>query len=347
MDHDEVVSQNRAALRATTAFAGKQLGTLAWEPVAGSEAAAELSNTETRSDGSPWGEGPPRTAYAAANLMMLGVVDDLKSLERLLVDPVPVVGPTVLARSAIEIASGAWWLMEPGIGARRRACRELVLSLTSARRAEQVGDEYAESFRQSGDPIPVDIAALIAAARQQEPTVLQRITELAVAAPTSGPQIENEKADSATDATAKMLQTLLPANLPATVFYRTYSAVTHGQFYGLTNFMTPTIQPDGTPFWQWKPNFEILDSTVQIAVGAVRENYQRIATVMGWDQKDANLWAAEIHAIYNSLFRFQVRWNRPNLQRCQRVSQSGAHRGTITADQQVGRPGGDVRSPLA
>jgi hypothetical protein len=300
MDHDEVVSQNRAALRATSAFAETQLGTPVWDPAAASEAAAELSNTETRNDGAPWGERPPRTAYAAASLLMLGVIDDLKSLERLLVDPVPVIGPTVLARSAIEIASGAWWLMEPGIGARPRVCRELVLSLTSARRAKQVVDEYAEEYRKSGDPIPVNDAALIADARQQEPTVLQRITDLGIAAPTSGLQIENEKADSATHATAKMLQALLSANLPGTSFYRTYSAVTHGQFYGLTNFMTSAVQPDGTPFWQWAPNFEILDSTIQIAIGAFRETYQRIATVMGWDQKDANVWDAEIHAIYNS-----------------------------------------------
>jgi hypothetical protein len=229
MDHDKVVSQNRAALRATIDFAEKQLGALAWEPAAGSEGAAELSNAVTRYDRSPWGESPPRTAYAAAKLMMLGVVDDLKSLERLLVDPVPVIGPTVIARSAIEIASGAWWLMEPGIGARRRVCRELVASLTSARRAKQVADEYVESFGASGDPIPADIAAMIAEARQQEPTVMQRIRELAVTAPTSGLKIENEEADSATVATAKMLKALLPTNWPATTVYRTYSAVTHGQ----------------------------------------------------------------------------------------------------------------------
>ncbi|WP_300604282.1 hypothetical protein [Trebonia sp.] len=304
MDHNEVVSQNRAALRATVDFAEKRLGTLVWEPVTGSEAAAELSSTEMRNDGSPWGNRPLRTAYAAANLMMLGVVDDLKSLERLLVDPVPVIGPTVLARSAIEIASGAWWLAEPGIGARRRVCRELVLSLTSARRAKQIADEYAESFQQSGDPTPVEVALMIAEARQQESTILQRIAELAVAAPTSGPQIENEKADSATDATAKMFKALqptkLPANLPTKIFYRTYSAVTHGQFYGLTNFMTPAMQPDGTPFWQWGPNSEILDSTIQMAIAAFSETYRRIATVMGWDRKDAQLWDAAVHAIYNT-----------------------------------------------
>lgn len=52
--------------------------------------------------------------------MMTGVLDNLTALPHLLDDPMPVIGPTVVARSAIEIASGTWWLMEPGIGARAR-----------------------------------------------------------------------------------------------------------------------------------------------------------------------------------------------------------------------------------
>lgn len=52
----------------------------------------------------------------------------------------PAIGPTVIARSALEIRTTARWLMQPGIGVRRQACRELVLSLTSARRATQVAE---------------------------------------------------------------------------------------------------------------------------------------------------------------------------------------------------------------
>jgi hypothetical protein len=113
-----------------------------WDPRVGSEAAAELRNSEVRLGGDPWGDDQPRTAYAAANLMMTAVLDNLASLGQLLGDQMPVIGLTVIARSAIEIAAGAWWLMEYGIGARRRVCRELVLSLTSARRAKQVADEF-------------------------------------------------------------------------------------------------------------------------------------------------------------------------------------------------------------
>ena len=100
---------------------------------------------------------------------------------------------------------------------------------------------------------------------------MQRITNLAVTAPTSGPKIENEQADAATTATAKMLEALLPPDTLGTIVYRTYSAVTHGQFYGLMNFMTPAVQPDGTPFLQWQLPPDLLDSTIQIAIGAFRE----------------------------------------------------------------------------
>jgi hypothetical protein len=130
------------ALSATVTFGPRHLGPDVWEPAAGSQAAAELASTESRADGSRWGEQVPRTAYAAANLLMTAVLDDLCSVQRLLGEPMPVIGVSVVARSAIEIGHRVWWLMEPGIGARRRACRELVLSLTSARRAKQVADGF-------------------------------------------------------------------------------------------------------------------------------------------------------------------------------------------------------------
>lgn len=120
MDHQDVVAEGTAALQATVDFGTRHLGSAKWEPRPGSPAAGELANTEVRQDGSPWGEDPVRTAYAAANLMMTGVLDNLAGLRQLLADQMPVIGPTVIARSAIEIASGAWWLMEPGIAARRR-----------------------------------------------------------------------------------------------------------------------------------------------------------------------------------------------------------------------------------
>jgi len=295
MEHQIAVSEGQAALRATLLFGQRHLGPAKWEPAPGSEAAGELANAELRSQGGPWGEDPPRTAYAAANLMMTAVLDNLSSIHQVLGSQMPVIGPTVLARSAIEIASGVWWLMEPGIGARRRVCRELALSLESARRARQVGEE----FQATGFQISQEISDAL----QQEGRVMQRITDLGITPPSSAgysPAVENEKAKSATDATTDMFRAALPKSVPGTSVYRTYSAVMHGEIYGLMNFMAPGVTSDGSAILHWHLPPEVLDSTIQLAILAFRESYQRINKVMGWGKLEGDLWEAKLQKIYNS-----------------------------------------------
>ena len=106
-----------------------------------------------------------RTAYAAANLLMTAVVDDLCTVRRLLGEQMPVIGVPVVARSALEIGHKVWCLMEPGIGGRRRTCRELVLGLTGSRRAKQVAQG-----------LQTDPGASEALGQEQH--VVKRITEL-------------------------------------------------------------------------------------------------------------------------------------------------------------------------
>lgn len=291
-----MISAGQAALEATLRFGQRHLGPAKWEPGPGSEAAAELANVEVRQGGDPWGEDPPRTAYAAAKLMMHGVLDDLTSIHQLLADQMPVIGPTVIARSAIEIASGAWWLMEPGIGARRRVCRAAALTLTSARRSKQVADEFhANGFR---------IGPEITDALQQEARVLQHLQDLGITTPISTgftPTIENERAKSATGATAAMLRTVLPASAPGESVYRTFSAVTHGELYGLLGFMTPgEVRPDGSALLHWNLPPDVLEGTIVLAILAFRESYRRINKVMGWGKIESDLWEIRLAKIYNS-----------------------------------------------
>ncbi len=290
MDHQTAVAENREALEVTLRVGDRHLGAGKWEPAAGSEAAAELTNTETRANGDPWGEDPLRTAYAVANLMMIGVRDNLTGINQLLDDQMAVIGPTIVARSAIEIASGAWWLMESGIGARRRVCRELVLSLISARRTAQIASE----FQAQGFPLIPEVAA----AAQQEAQVLQRIADLGIAPPTGtrfSPNVGGEQAMNDTDATAAMLKAVISPSAPPEFVYRAYSAITHGQIYGLMNFMTP----DSAGLLHWNLPPEVLDSTVQLAIAAFREVYQRIQTVMGWGKLEPDLWEIRLSKIYN------------------------------------------------
>jgi hypothetical protein len=293
-----VARESRAALEATARFGHRHLGPAKWDPEPGSEAAIEIANTAVRQNGDPWGEDPPRTAYAAANLMMIGVLDNLVSIHNLVGVEMPVIGPTVVARSAIEIASGAWWLMEPGIGVRRRVCRELALSLESARRAKQVAREFEAHALAHG----VQVGPEITDALQQETCVLQRITDLGIAPPSQGysPEVENEKAESATKATADVLKEVLRKLGPGTSVYRTYSAVTHGTFYGLMNFMEPGVAADGSTLLSWHLPPQVLDSTVQLAIAAFGQTYKRINKVMGWGKLEHDLWEIKLMKIYKS-----------------------------------------------
>jgi hypothetical protein len=293
-----VALDGRAALEATVRFGQRHLGSAKWEPQPGSEAAVEIANTEVRQTGAPWGEDPPRTAFAAANLMMTGVLDNLASIHKLIGIEMPVIGPTVVARSAIEIASGAWWLMEPGIGARRRVCRELALSLESARRARQVAEEFQAHALAHG----VQAGQEVTDALRQEAGVLQRIADLGIAPPSPGfsPKVETEKAESATDATAGVLEEVLRKHGPRSSIYRTYSAVTHGTFYGLMNFMEPRTAADGSELLSWHLPPQVLDSTVQMAIGAFEQAYKRINTAMGWGKLEHDLWEIKLRKIYSS-----------------------------------------------
>ena len=300
VDHQTAVTENRAALQATIDFGIRKLQASKWEPAPGSEAADELVNTEVRADGSPWGEEQLRTAYAAANLMMTGVLDNLAALRQLLDDRMSVIGPTVVARSAIEIGSGVWWLMEPGIGARTRVCRELALSLGSARRAGQI----AKEFRDTG----FDIGDAIKEAEQQEARILQRIAALGVRTSGSGysPKIENEEAPDATHGTAAMLKAVMPTSIPGTAIYRTYSAVTHGEIYGLMNFMAPGVSSDGTTLLHWHLPPDVLDSTIQMAITGFREPWKRINVIMGWGKLEGDLWEIKLSKIYSTAERVRV-----------------------------------------
>jgi hypothetical protein len=178
--------------------------------------------------------------------------------------------------------------MEPGIGIRKRVARELILSLTSARRAKFV----AEKFHNSPDR---------AAGIAQEAQILRRVKELGLAKPSGpylSPQIENEELKGPTDVTADMLDQHFPAGTPASSVYLTYSAVSHGELYGLMHFLTSEMQADGSITLRWQPQMPILNSTVDLALLAFREPYLRISKVMGWGPLEDQLWENNLSRIF-------------------------------------------------
>jgi hypothetical protein len=281
-----LLNQLYRALQRTRQFGADTLDRPMWEPMPGAEAAGEIADAVKL-----FGHDRQiRTTYAIANVLMIAVLDQLGALQCLLQNPMPVIAPTVVARSAIEIASLAWWLMEPGIGGKRRVSRDLVLSLASAREAAVVADLLFGHGPDCDDTL------------DQERQVLQRISDagLQVSGTRKSPRVGTEAAASATEQTADMLHAGLGTKNPPTAVYKAYSATAHGTIYGLMNFMASRMEPDGANRLHWGPRADVLDSTVQTAIIAFRQAWDRVNTVMGWDNaKIAQEWADDLDKIFN------------------------------------------------
>ena len=153
------------------------------------------------------------------------------------------------------------------------------LSLVSARRAAQVAQELRDDqSREEG--------------LAQEDRVLAQIASLAISPP-EGPRyrpvIEGESFPEATEITAAMLEPCYPALTGTRSFYRSYSAVLHGQLYGLMNFMTPAIQADGSILLSWQLRGSVLYGSVEVALLSFREPFKRINQHMGWGRLEYDL----------------------------------------------------------
>lgn len=77
----------------------------AWVIEPGSKASVEVSNAESRLDGSPWGERPVRTAYALAQMATKLTVEMAKCVASLVKSARPAPGIETLTRTSLE--SGA------------------------------------------------------------------------------------------------------------------------------------------------------------------------------------------------------------------------------------------------
>jgi len=97
-----------------------------------------------------------------------------------------------------------------------------------------------------------------------------------------------------------MLRAVVPANAPPDFVYRTYSAITHGELYGLMNFMTPGASSSGSALLHWYLPPDVLGSTIQVTIAAFKQTYERIRKVMGWGMLAGDLWEAKIRRIYRN-----------------------------------------------
>jgi hypothetical protein len=102
-------------------------------PRAGSDAASDLA-------GSQWGEAPVRDALDIAWMAIGAAASETLAFGAVLPGARTCYAPEVLARAALESASLALWLLEPGIGPRKRVARSIAYRLSGATHMERALD---------------------------------------------------------------------------------------------------------------------------------------------------------------------------------------------------------------
>jgi hypothetical protein len=158
---DEDVAEIRRFLLDTCADLKRWLPEPQWRPGWQSEAAQEQANEEHGSGG-PWGSGPVRSVYIAAAMYLEAVLQCMRATADSITTDTTHYVPDCLARAAMEAGSQAFWLLEAGIGARRRVGRFMLLRASGAQRlAEEVARTDPGGASMSGET-PERAAALAA-----------------------------------------------------------------------------------------------------------------------------------------------------------------------------------------
>lgn len=238
----------------------------AWTFEPGSSASAEVSNTETRLDGTPWGDRPVRTAYAYAQMATKLAVEFSRCAALLIGSDRPAPGIETETRSALEAGSVAWWLLQPELTARLRVCRMQLLRRNSAR-------ELARSIEEVGeDPSVAGIETIAGIEAECRDLGLSPFTQ-------GGDKLEGEVRLKYT-ARVKALTDEL-GNQGA---YSIYSGSAHAELAGIWRLFAQTgaTLPGREPIYSPAANPEASYAAADSALKAVMGPVERVAGLFGW-----------------------------------------------------------------
>lgn len=146
---DSMLEVLREVLDVTGRAARRRYELAFWTPRSDSPFGADLANTEVDVHLRPWGPQEPTMAFEMARLSILVIDDFLTSIDKLLappLPPLPMYGQEVLARSVLEGAGFAFWLMDPQITVRQRVARTYLhfweAATTAVKNATAVGSAH-------------------------------------------------------------------------------------------------------------------------------------------------------------------------------------------------------------
>jgi hypothetical protein len=238
----------------------------------------ELANAAEFQADSPWGD-PVQDAHNLGQLLLFAAGDCVEALVAVLSPEraTPVYAHLVLARGALEQASRAWWLFDPGIGVRLRVARV-------------VNDRLFGIAQQ--DRLPVSEQDRTRALERREDLLAEAERlgfEIAVSRRADVPYLEEVRPGQ-----TQLVKELLGARLGALV-YGLFSAVAHGTTFGLMQSVQRAPNAPRPPGVEWGAVITDSLNVVHVLAAvmlATREAFDRRNDLFGWKSEAWNASAA-------------------------------------------------------
>lgn len=237
-------------------------------PLAGSPAIEELrAALEEPAAVGVWGEVPVRMAYAVAIMCYSAALEQARAMLPLMAGDFSAVPVVVLARSLLEAASQAWWLLEPEIGHRRRVKRLQALRFRSGVEGERAAE--------------ADGAAPDQYHRYTETTdqVMRFSQALGLAIPSQDRNVYVCGGERLPTASRRVVMMFADVDVPS--LYHLYSGFPHGELFALRQ----GFEQVGDRGLHWRPtlNVDTFKGVVAVTSYAFYPPGARIATLFGLD----------------------------------------------------------------
>ncbi|MGW5658366.1 hypothetical protein [Streptomyces humi] len=206
----------------------------------GSPAALELQDDDLAGE---WGARPVQDAHLAAITPTSAVMDHLDALGVLFTSPSGLMASHTVARSALDIATKPWFLLEPGVDARERVRRYMNYRLQSLKEQSlMVGNDQSPGAEAARQHVRERTERILRAARHHGFSVKEKITDK-MRPCYLGPHRVPSTTEMASEIIAPGGSRL------GALLWRANSAVAHGQTHGLMMFYAeapgaPVTGPD-------------------------------------------------------------------------------------------------------
>lgn len=220
-----------------------------------------------------WDEEPVREACAVAKLHYEVALGHGDAIAALTTGEHSAVSAAVLARSLVEAASQAWWLLEPGIGHLGRVCRMLALRFRSAVEGEKAA---------TADGVPADEHE-----RYTETTA--QVERYARDLGLEVPHLDRSKrwqvyvcgSERLPTVSRRVLELFSGIDLPSV--YPLFSGYSHGEPFALVREFERDARGDLGMHYRPVVNEDSFKSAVAVASYALHPPGQRLSELFGLD----------------------------------------------------------------